>query len=585
MDTAIPLPRAAELNLDDIPYVEGMAITCFPPAAEHMTDPYWYDQGGRNPLVAREIFKLPAGEVRSRRLRDIVHEFKHYGAAMYEVAAEAGRADVIRLLFELGAGPNVEAAKEQDMTAADAADENYLTTPKITIDPPLTGAAIEGHLECVQVLVDEVKVWIDEPDITKGGTALVYAAAKGHVEVVRFLLSKGATVETKEGDPDLLAQALKGGNADAVKAILESEQWKAAGVEIGLDHLPFACRGGNAGLVRLVLSGDCLSAPTCNLTDLTEPRRNVFLYSVVQAISSSATACLRLLLPYATRQRPDGSYEYFRGDDSFEHVIFNVTEDAIEKADDPELFRIVWESIVCQPDAGPSDFYSPLPQADGTPCLTKDEAIHRRLISAAHNGRVETVKLIHEHYGADVNHISHKYSSTCLGRAAGAGLHDLEGRLAVVRYLLEHTDADLTIANGEFANGETPLALSLTQRQPEMVKLLLEFGGPVESIDEHLLRSVEGKKSGAMVRVRVALYSEQPRRPVKIWTRKGFKKTPDVDRATCMKLEWERDELLRLLKRLKIRSSDAELLRTDPKGRPLATAEEPENSLLSSRHD
>ena len=266
-------------------------------------------------------------------------------------------------------------------------------------------------------------------------------------------------------------------------------------------------------------------------------------------------------------------------------MIFNVTEDAIEKADDPELFRIVWESIVCQPDAGPSDFYSPLPQADGTPCLTKDEAIHRRLISAAHNGRVETVKLIHEHYGADVNHISHKYSSTCLGRAAGAGLHDLEGRLAVVRYLLEHTDADLTIANGEFANGETPLALSLTQRQPEMVKLLLEFGGPVESIDEHLLRSVEGKKSGAMVRVRVALYSEQPRRPVKIWTRKGFKKTPDVDRATCMKLEWERDELLRLLKRLKIRSSDAELLRTDPKGRPLATAEEPENSLLSSRHD
>ena len=84
MDTAVPLPRAAELNLDDIPYVEGMAITCFPPAAEHMTDPYWYDQGGRNPLVAREIFKLPAGEVRPRRLRDIVHEFKHYGAAMYD---------------------------------------------------------------------------------------------------------------------------------------------------------------------------------------------------------------------------------------------------------------------------------------------------------------------------------------------------------------------------------------------------------------------------------------------------------------------------------------------------------------------
>ena len=33
----------------------------------------------------------------------------------------------------------------------------------------------------------------------------------------------------------------------------------------------------------------------------------------------------------------------------------------------------------------------------------------------------------------------------------------------------------------------------------------------------------------------------------------------------------EGDELLRFLQGLKITSSDAELLRTDPKGRPLAT--------------
>lgn len=117
---------------------------------------------------------------------------------MYEVAAEAGRADVIRLLFELGADPNVNATQDQEMAAADVADDEYLITPKFTIDPPLTGAALEGHLECVQVLVDEVKVLIDEPDITKGGTVLTYAAAKGHVEVIKFLLSRGAAVETRE---------------------------------------------------------------------------------------------------------------------------------------------------------------------------------------------------------------------------------------------------------------------------------------------------------------------------------------------------------------------------------------------------
>ena len=186
-----------------------------------MEDPFWYDQGGRNYLVQREIFKPPAGEVRSRRLRDIVHEYKRYGATMYEVAAETGRADVVRLLFELGADPNVNATPEQDLVDADGDACNI--SPPLNIDPPLTGAALEGHLECVQVLIDEVKVSIDEPDVTNGGTALVYAAAKGHVEVVRFLLSKGATIETREEFPDILSQALKGYHSDVIKAVLESE--------------------------------------------------------------------------------------------------------------------------------------------------------------------------------------------------------------------------------------------------------------------------------------------------------------------------------------------------------------------------
>ena len=59
-------------------------------------------------------------------------------------------------------------------------------------------------------------------------------------------------------------------------------------------------------------------------------------------------------------------------------------------------------------------------------------------------------------------------------------------------YLLENTNTDLTIAQGRFANGMTPLFLSVTQRESEMVQLLLDFGGPVESMDESLYRSIEG---------------------------------------------------------------------------------------------
>jgi hypothetical protein len=367
----------------------------------------------------------------------------------------------------------------------------------------------------------------------------------------------------------MVSLAFRVGNADVTKAIIESEQWKAWGADIDLGHLPYAGQGDNVEMAQLVISSCGIPPPTCSLGHLTKPQQKAMLDAIAAAIRYGAIDCLHLLLSYATRQRPDGSYEYFRGDEFYETLCFNLLEKTMGKSDDPELFRIVWETIVCHPDAGPSDPYTPSLQSDGTPSLTKDEAIHRFLIETAHHGRVETMKLIHEHYGADVNHISHPLSLTCLGRAAGAVKHDVTSRLAVARYLLENTDGDLTIAQGSFANGMTPLFLSVTQRQPEMVKLLLEFGGPVERMDESIYGYTGGHKPG-MVKVCVACHEKQPRCPVEIWTPQGFAKTPNSDRVTHLKMEWERDELLRVLDGLQIRSSNEELLRTDPKGRPLA---------------
>ena len=296
------------------------------------------------------------------------------------------------------------------------------------------------------------------------------------------------------------------------------------------------------------------------------------LEAVSYAIRASAIDCLRLLLPYATRQRPDGSYEYFRGEDFYDQVTFLLLGEAIEKKDDPALFRIVWETIVCHPDAGPSDPYSPSPCADGKPSLTKDEAIHYFLNGTAHHGRVETMRLIHEYYGADVNHISHPHYKTCLGSAVDAVKHDVSLRVAVVEYLLENTNADLTTAQGQFANGATPLFLAVTQQVSEMVVTLLDHGGPVESIDESLYGCIEGMKPGATVKVCVVAHEKRPRLPVEIWALQNYDKTSKSEQVKCLVTEFdEGDELLRFLQGLKIRSSDAKLLRTDPKGRPLAT--------------
>jgi hypothetical protein len=131
------------MDLDDISYAEGMAISCMPPAAEYFQDPMWYDSGGRDPLKQREIFKLEAGEERTRRLKGIVKEYRLYGPMLYELAAEAGRVDIIRLLLELGANPNLDrsnAGGDDDAGSTASADEEVnqeessMSSPNADVD-------------------------------------------------------------------------------------------------------------------------------------------------------------------------------------------------------------------------------------------------------------------------------------------------------------------------------------------------------------------------------------------------------------------------------------------------------------------
>jgi ankyrin repeat protein len=120
-----------------------------------------------------------------------------------------------------------------------------IDTPMLTLHPPLTGAAFAGQLECVTVLLDEVKVSIDEYD--QNGPSIGYAAAAGHGDVVKFLLSRGAAIVTKPETPDILSLALKGGSLDAVNSILESEQWRSSEREVTVDicHLPHTVKSSN----------------------------------------------------------------------------------------------------------------------------------------------------------------------------------------------------------------------------------------------------------------------------------------------------------------------------------------------------
>ena len=83
----------------------------------------------------------------------------------------------------------------------------------------LCQAAQQGFVEVVRFLVEEGKADVDKVN-KKNQTPINIAAFKGRLEVVQFLLSKGAdcTIEDAWGDTPL-ANAEAGGHAEVAAAL------------------------------------------------------------------------------------------------------------------------------------------------------------------------------------------------------------------------------------------------------------------------------------------------------------------------------------------------------------------------------
>lgn len=150
-------------------------------------------------------------------------------------AAEAGHAEVVGLLLQQGANPNL-------------GDSQYGMTA-------LMVSAAEGHVDVVRLLLD-ANAMVDAKDNDLGATALMGAAEHGHAEVIAVLLARGAdaNAKSKKGFA-ALAQAATNGHLETVRLLLRAgAHVNAQDDQYGATPLMGAAANGFRDVLELLLS-------------------------------------------------------------------------------------------------------------------------------------------------------------------------------------------------------------------------------------------------------------------------------------------------------------------------------------------
>jgi ankyrin repeat protein len=156
-------------------------------------------------------------------------------ASQVEDFAKAAKFDDIsevKSLIAKGINPNTLDSKGNPMLFLAIKDKStkvtefLLNNPNIDVDlsnlsgeTPLMMAAIEGDLPLVKSLVLDKKAHVDHI----GWTPLHYACTKGNLEVAKFLVANGASVDsTAQNGTTPLMMAVQSGNESLIRFLLDS---------------------------------------------------------------------------------------------------------------------------------------------------------------------------------------------------------------------------------------------------------------------------------------------------------------------------------------------------------------------------
>lgn len=165
----------------------------------------------------------------------------------------------MRELFRTGFNPNRKNADQQPALIYAAREDSWrafdllMAHPKIDInqanqynETPIMYTALLGDLARTQKLIDK-GARVSQP----GWNALHYATVKSQVPIVKFLLTKGASVDEVNPDGDTaLILAVRNGNVEVIQALINAGADPTASNFKAQDAIETAREKGNAKLAQ-----------------------------------------------------------------------------------------------------------------------------------------------------------------------------------------------------------------------------------------------------------------------------------------------------------------------------------------------
>ena len=370
----------------------------------------------------------------------------NYGATPMSLAAEVANTQILRLLLEVGA--NADSPTTDGQTA-------------------LQAVARTGNLEAAQVLLEH-HATIDAREKWGGQTALMWASARRHPEMMQLLISKGADVNARSIDRDYQRHV----TAEGRPKNLDSG---------GLTPLLYAARENCTACVDVLLK---------NHADIDLPDPDGVSPLLVAILNSNWDLAKQLIVAGADVNQWDifGEAPLFTAIDLRNRV--DGGRASIDPLNTTKGLAVVNMLIEHGADPNMQLFFKPA-NVRGTTNVRGATP----LIRAANNGDLEVVKLLLEH-GADAT-IATADRQTPI-HAAISGRAAEPQVLELIRVLQKAgTDVNVIalVNHPEEIRGGTALHYAVRKRYKDVIKLLASFGIDVNAIDQDGLSALDYTQS------------------------------------------------------------------------------------------